>query len=98
MEMSDTTMNRKDITVDSNSEIKNFIVDNFLFGDSDNLNDETDLFKKSIVDSTGILELIAYLETTFNLRVEDDEIIQDNFCSIKSIKKYIETKKAAVTV
>jgi acyl carrier protein len=47
---------------------QNFIVDNFLFGDESNLKNDTDLFKESVIDSTGILELIAYIEMTYNIK------------------------------
>jgi acyl carrier protein len=72
--------------------IKSFIVENFLFGDDANLKNNTDLFKESIVDSTGILELIAFIETSFDISVDDEEIIQDNFCSIDAVQKFLESK------
>jgi acyl carrier protein len=90
MDKTNTMMMRKETNV--TNLIKNFIVENFLFGDSDNLSENTDLFKNSVVDSTGILELIAYLEMTFNIKVEDEEILQDNFCSIEAIKTYLQSK------
>jgi acyl carrier protein len=78
--------------MDNVSTIKSFIVDNFLFGDDGNLKNDTDLFKESIIDSTGILELIAFIEMTFNLRIDDNEIIQDNFSSIGAMEKFLKTK------
>jgi acyl carrier protein len=72
--------------------IRNFIVDNFLFGDESSLKNNTDFFKESIIDSTGILELIAYIEMTYNIRIEDNEILQDNFSSINAIQKFLAAK------
>jgi acyl carrier protein len=78
--------------MDNVNTIKGFIVENFLFGDEGNLKNETDLFRESIVDSTGILELIAFIELTYNFRIDDNEIIQDNFSSINAITKFLQSK------
>jgi acyl carrier protein len=78
--------------MDNVSTIRSFIVDNFLFGDGNTLKNETDLFKESIIDSTGILELIAFIEMKFNLRIDDNEIIQDNFSSINAMQNFLKTK------
>lgn len=75
--------------------IRTFIVENFLFGDEGDIKDNTDLFKHSIIDSTGILELIAYLEVTYNITVQDNEIIQNNFSSIDAIDKFLQEKTQA---
>jgi len=78
--------------MEKNTTVKDFIVENFLFGETSNLTENTDLFKESIMDSTGILELIAFLESTYNIRIEDDEMIQENFNSISSIGKFLDKK------
>lgn len=83
--------------MEKNTTVKDFIVENFLFGEASNLKDNTDLFKESIIDSTGILELIAFLESTYNIRIEDDEMIQENFNSISSINKFLEKKNINTT-
>ncbi len=106
METNNTILEKKDVLADSNPHknalyeniplIKDFIVNNFLFGDSGNLKNDTDLFQESIVDSTGILELISYIEITFKIKVNDDEIIQENFSSVNSINKYIQSKQITI--
>lgn len=73
-------------------EIKEFVIENFLFGDGEMLKEETDFFKKGIIDSTGILELICFLEESFDITIEDDAITQKNFSSVNSINNYL-TKK-----
>lgn len=78
--------------MEKNHTVKDFIVENFLFGDANKLTDNTDLFKKSIMDSTGILELIAFLEANYNISIEDNEMVQENFSSINAINKYLSTK------
>jgi acyl carrier protein len=78
-----------------NITVKNFIIENFLFGDAGNLKNDTDLFMESIVDSTGILELIAFLETTYEIKINDEEIIQENFSSINAINNFLQTKNVS---
>ena len=72
--------------------IRSFIVDNFLFGDGSQLTDNTSFLEEGIVDSTGILELVSFLEETYGIVVEDDELIPDNMDSINRIDCYL-TKK-----
>ena len=77
------------------AEIRNFIVENFLFGDTANpLNDEDSFLENGIIDSTGVLELVSHLEATFEIKVEDEELIPDNLDSIANVVKYLEGKLA----
>jgi len=76
----------------SNESVKQFIVDNFLFGDADKLAVDTHLFEKGIIDSTGVLELVAFIEENFNVTVSDDELVQDNFSSLIAIEKFRQSK------
>jgi acyl carrier protein len=72
--------------------IRQFIIDNYLFGDGNNLK-ETDSFReKGLIDSTGIMELIAFLEETFQIRIEDHEITPENLDSIDNITNFITNK------
>jgi len=72
--------------------LKDFIVDNFLFGDGDKLAIDTPLFEKGIIDSTGVLELIAFIEENFNVKVTDEELVQSNFSNISAIDRFIQSK------
>ncbi|VAX20951.1 hypothetical protein MNBD_IGNAVI01-2675 [hydrothermal vent metagenome] len=77
-----------------NSEsIKEFVVENFLFGDGNKLENDTDFFEQSIIDSTGILELVCFVEETYDLTVSDDEIVQENFSSVNNVASFIEKKQ-----
>jgi acyl carrier protein len=69
-----------------------FILDNFLFGDKDKLKIDTPLFEKGIIDSTGVLELVAFIEENFKIKVADEELIQSNFSDITSIDQFIQSK------
>ena len=77
---------------DTKTKIKEFIIDNFLFGDADGLNDETSFLDEGIIDSTGILELVNYLEEEFSIAVDDEELIPENLDSINNVAAYLEKK------
>ena len=72
--------------------IREFIVENFLFGSDDGLEDETSFLEGGIIDSTGILELVAYLEEEFGISVEDEELIPENLDSINNVVAYLQRK------
>jgi len=75
-------------------QIRSFIVENFLFGESDNSLKDTDSFLDSnIIDSTGILELVSFLEETHNIQVEDEELIPENLDSIDAIAMFVHNKR-----
>ena len=74
--------------------IKEFIVNNFLMGaDTDKIQDDTSFLEEGIIDSTGILELVEFIQDTFSIKVEDEELIPDNLDSINNIEKFINSKK-----
>ena len=72
--------------------VRSFIVEYFLFGDDDDLNNETSFIEDGIVDSTGILELVAFLEETFRIHVEDEELTPENLDCIANVEKYVLSK------
>lgn len=69
-----------------------FIQDNFLKGNALQILDESSFLDEGIIDSVGVIELVAFLENTFNFRVEDEEIIPENLDSIKNIVNYVKLK------
>lgn len=77
-------------------DIRKFIVDFFLLGEDGGLAGDDSLLEKGIIDSTGVLELVAYLEETYAIKVQDDELLPENLDSIISIVSYLERKKQAV--
>jgi acyl carrier protein len=74
--------------------IKEFIVENFLFGEGNGLKDETSFLEEGIIDSTGILELVTFLEDEFSITVEDEELIPENLDSIGNVAAYLGRKIA----
>ena len=72
------------------SAIRNFIEENFLFQIGDqNLADDQSLLEAGVVDSTGVLELVAFLEDTFHLQIADKDIIPQNLDTVDSITAFI---------
>ncbi|MCF7973127.1 MAG: acyl carrier protein [Phycisphaerae bacterium] len=79
-----------------NDRVKEFLVDNFLFGDSSRLDEDTSFLNEGIIDSTGILELIMFLEETFDIKIEDQDLTPENLDSLNNIEDFIESKKQTV--
>ncbi|MCY6381751.1 acyl carrier protein [Hoeflea prorocentri] len=80
---------------DVTSAIREFVVDNFLFReDMDSVSDTDSLLENGLMDSTGVLELVAFLETDIGIDIQDDEIVPDNFDSISKISRYANAKLA----
>lgn len=76
--------------------IKNYILENYLFtDDQDALKDEDSFLQQGIIDSTGILEVIFFLEEEFGVSVADEEMVPENLDSVNNLVKFIESKSAA---
>jgi len=78
--------------------IRSYIVTTFLFGDGSKLGDETSFLDNSILDSTGMLELISFVEQEFTISIEPSELVPDNLDSIKNITTFIGRKKGLGTL
>jgi len=72
--------------------IRTFVVENFLFGNNENLEDTTSFLEEGIIDSTGVLELVTFIEEEFSITVEDEELIPENLDSICNVTAYLEKK------
>ena len=69
--------------------IREFIQENFLFGDSTFKADDDSLLEEGVVDSTGVLELVLFVEDSFEFKVPVKEIVPDNFDSVTKIEQYV---------
>ncbi len=79
--------------------VREFIVDNFLFGqEDDQLANDTSLLQAGVIDSTGVLELVVFLEESYTIKVEDDELVPENLDSIVNLARFIQTKTASAAV
>jgi acyl carrier protein len=76
-------------------EIRSFIVENFLLAREENLGDNDSFLEKGIFDSTGILELVSFVENRYNIELEPDELVPDNLDSIASLAQFLQRKLAA---
>jgi acyl carrier protein len=74
------------------AKIREFVVDNFLFGNANGLEGDTSFLDEGIVDSTGVLELVTFIESEFSIEVLDEELVPENLDSINSIVGYLESK------
>ena len=78
---------------DIKTTIKQFIIDNFLFGDDSGLEDDTSFLEEGIIDSTGMLELITFLEEEFAMQLDDEELIPENLDSINNLLAFLSKKE-----
>jgi acyl carrier protein len=75
------------------ADVREFVTDNFLFGRKNVLLDGDDsLLEQGLIDSTGVLELVSFIENKFEIKVEDDDLVPDNLDSINRLIAFIETK------
>lgn len=80
--------------MDYMKKILEFFSENFMVDFDGKFTYDDSLLDKGIIDSTGVLEIVTFLENTFGIQVEDEEIIPSNFDSINSINSYLSRKLA----
>ncbi len=72
-------------------DLRNFVISNFLFGQN-TLNNDDSFLENGIIDSTGILELVAFVEEKYEIRIEDSELIPENLDSISRLVTFLSAK------
>jgi acyl carrier protein len=81
---------------DINASVRRFIGENFLFReDVQSIRDDDSFMDAGIIDSTGVLELVFFLEATYGIEVGDEEIVPENIDSIGAIVRYVQGKLSA---
>ena len=75
-------------------QLRNYIIENFLFGDDKGFDDSVSFLESGILDSTGILEVIGFLEEEFGIKVRDEELVPENLDSIVNLEGYLGRKMA----
>ncbi|HKW62488.1 MAG TPA: acyl carrier protein [Candidatus Acidoferrum sp.] len=74
-------------------ELRQFVIDNFLFGQGNgNLHNDDSFLDKGIIDSTGVLELVTFLEEKYHVKIHDHELVTENLDSVNNLVRFIETK------
>ena len=82
--------------LDVKSRVRQFIMDNFVMGsNAPKFSDRDSFIEQHIIDSTGFLELVSFLEETYGLTVEDDEMTPDHLDSLDNIEAYVRHKSVA---
>lgn len=72
--------------------IKNFFVKKKFIKTVNDLNDEDSLLEKGIVDSAGMLDLVGFIEDEYSIKIDEDELMPENFDSLKAIQDFITRK------
>jgi len=75
-------------------QVRDFLLSNFYVADANSLEVGTSLLDQGIIDSTGVLEVIGFIEETFGVTVEDSELLPENLDSIDGIARFVMLKKS----
>ncbi len=81
-------------STDVKANVRQFLFDNFIMGGDVTIDDDTSFMKRHILDSTGFIELITYIEETWGVTVDDAEMLPENFDSLQNIAAYVARKLA----
>ncbi|MCP4748629.1 MAG: acyl carrier protein [Desulfobacteraceae bacterium] len=74
-------------------QIKAFIIDNFMFGNESGLQDDTSFLEEGIIDSTGVLELVNFIEQKYQIQFADEDLVPENLDTINNIWKFLAIKQ-----
>ena len=78
--------------------IRRYVLENFLFTDDDSVLQDGDSFLAGgIIDSTGVLEIMLFIEDTFDIQVNDDEMLPENLDSVDNLVAFVQRKQAVAT-
>jgi len=81
--------------VDEKQQIRQFVLSNFYVADPAALVDSASLLEAGIVDSTGVLEIITFLEDTFGIQVADEEMVPENLDAVERLVAYVKRKRGS---
>jgi acyl carrier protein len=79
-------------------QIREFVTDNFMLGRENQLNDSASFLEEGIIDSTGVLELVTFLEQKFDIQIANEEITTENLDSVALVDAFVARKLAATAV
>lgn len=75
-------------------QIREYVVENILFGDGENLQPNTSFQEEGVMDSMGILGLISFIEETYGITIEDDDLTIENLGSVRDVSSFVRRKLA----
>jgi acyl carrier protein len=76
------------------NQIKQFIQKNLYFAEDNSLDDDASFLETGVVDSTGVMELVAFVQTEFGITVEPQEIVVENFDSVNKLARFVQRKRS----
>jgi acyl carrier protein len=79
---------------DTTTAIRAYLVETFLLGDDDGFDDAESLLESGIIDSTGVMEVVVFLEERFGITIDDDELVADNLDSVDRLAAFVARKLA----
>ena len=84
------------MTINTKETVRKYLSDNILMSDSfDGIADDTSFVRRGIIDSTGFLELVTFLEQTWGISVADEEMVPENLDSLNRIEAFVRRKLAS---
>jgi acyl carrier protein len=82
---------------DITEQLREFITENFLFGQKVAIGDDDSFLDQGIIDSTGVLELVTFIEDKYQITIDDSELVPDNLDSIQKLLRFIQSKRELCT-
>jgi acyl carrier protein len=74
-------------------ELRNFVTDNFMYGKPfEGFADDDSFIERGIIDSTAVMELVAFLEQHYRIKLQDQELIPDNFDSVNKLARFVASR------
>jgi len=80
----------------ANERIRSFVVEKFPLARKRNIKDSDELLESGIMDSLGILDLVAFIESEFNITVSDEDLSPENFSSIENVARFAERRNGKI--
>ncbi len=74
------------------NEIRDYIIENILFGDGEKLETDTSFQESGILDSLGLLEIITFVEEKFSIEIADSEVVPENLGTLRKISSFVKKK------
>ena len=84
--------------MDVEQQIRAYIVENFLLGEDGGLDGSASLLESGVMDSTGAMELVLFLEQAFNIKIDDEDLVPENLDTIRDIAAFVQRKQSAGNV
>jgi acyl carrier protein len=84
----------KIVTNSIEQKIRQYVADNFFLKEDYLIQDDDSFLQKGVIDSTGVLELITFAQDTFNITIEDSELVPENLDSVRNLAAFIRIKTA----